>query len=310
MELSLLLGEEIIVLFLMAFVGYLIVKTGVLQVKDSKVLSMLVVYVFSPTAILNSFQIPYTKEKMTGLALVLVVSAGIQFLFIFLVWLLGKIWKMNAIEKTSLVYTNSGYLVMPIVAGVMGEEWLFYVAVYSVVFQMLIWTHGISLLCDRQESDLKKVITNPNVIASILGVLVFVLQIRFPVVIGNTLSGLGRMVGPASIMAIGMLIGNIDLKKAFRNKRIYVICFIRLLVLPAVVIMLMKLFGVVSVHSQGKEILRITLFAAAAPVATVIAQIAQVHDGDAQYAGLLNAVSVILCIVTMPLMVLLYEVLL
>jgi len=310
MELSLLLGEEIIVLFLMAFVGYLIVKTGVLQVKDSKVLSMLVVYVFSPTAILNSFQIPYTKEKMTGLALVLVVSAGIQFLFIFLVWLLGKIWKMNAIEKTSLVYTNSGYLVMPIVAGVMGEEWLFYVAVYSVVFQMLIWTHGISLLCDRQESDLKKVITNPNVIASILGVLVFVLQIQFPVVIGNTLSGLGKMVGPASIMAIGMLIGNIDLKKAFRNKRIYVICFIRLLVLPAVVIMLMKLLGVVSVHSQGKEILRITLFAAAAPVATVIAQIAQVHDGDAQYAGLLNAVSVILCIVTMPLMVLLYEVLL
>ena len=310
MELSLLLGEEIIVLFLMAFVGYLIVKTGVLQVKDSKVLSMLVVYVFSPTAILNSFQIPYTKEKMTGLALVLVVSAGIQFLFIFLVWLLGKIWKMNAIEKTSLVYTNSGYLVMPIVAGVMGEEWLFYVAVYSVVFQMLIWTHGISLLCDRQESDLKKVITNPNVIASILGVLVFVLQIQFPVVIGNTLSGLGKMVGPASIMAIGMLIGNIDLKKAFRNKRIYVICFIRLLVLPAVVIMLMKLLGAVSVHSQGKEILRITLFAAAAPVATVIAQIAQVHDGDAQYAGLLNAVSVILCIVTMPLMVLLYEVLL
>lgn len=308
MELSLLLGEEIIVLFLMAFVGYLIVKAGVLRAEDSKVLSMLVVYVFSPMAILNSFQMPYTKEKMTGLALVLIISAGIQLLFIFLAWLLDKVWKMNAIEKTSLVYTNSGYLVMPIVAGVMGEEWLFYVAVYGVVFQVLIWTHGISLLCNRQESDLKKIITNPNIIASVIGVLVFVLQIQFPVVIGNTLTGLGRMVGPASIMAIGMLIGKVDLKKAFKNKRIYVICFVRLLVLPAVVIMLMKLFGVVSVHAQGKEIVRITLFAAAAPIATVIAQITQVYDGDAQYAGLLNAVSVILCIVTMPLMVLLYEV--
>ena len=307
MELSLLLGEEIVSLFLIGVVGYLIVKMGILQVKDSKVLSMLVVYVFSPAAILNSFQMPYTKDKMAGLGLVLLVSIGVHGTFIFSVWLLDKVWKIDVIEKTSLIYTNSGYLVMPIVAGVMGEEWLFYVAVYTTIFQMLIWTHGISLISNRRETDIKKIIMNPNIVASIIGVVVFILRIRFPAIIGNTAASLGRMGGPASIMAIGMIIGNVNLKKAFQNKRTYAICFVRLIVLPFIIILFFKLFDVASLHAQGKDILRITLFAAAAPVATVIAQLAQVYDQDAQYAGLINAVSVILCILTMPLMVLLYE---
>ena len=307
MELSLLLGEEIVSLFLIGVVGYLIVKTGVLEVKDSKVLSMLVVYVFSPAAIVNSFQMPYTKDKMAGLGLVLLVSIGVHSSFIFLVWLLDKVWKMNAIEKTSLIYTNSGYLVMPIVAGVMGEEWLFYVAVYTITFQVLIWTHGVSLISNRRETNIKKIIMNPNIIASILGVVVFILRIPFPAIIGNSAASLGRMVGPASIMAIGMIVGNVNLKKAFQNKRIYGICFVRLIALPFVIVLLFKVFGIASLHAQGKDILRITFFAAAAPVATVIAQVAQVYDEDAQYAGLINAVSVILCILTMPLMVLFYE---
>ena len=307
MELSLLLGEEIVSLFLMAVIGYLVVKVGLLRAADSKVLSMLVVYVFSPCVILSSFQISYSKDKMAGLVLVLLVAISIQATFIFLVWLLSKVWKMNTIEKASLIYTNSGYLVTPIVAGVMGEEWLFYVAVYSVAFQLLVWTHGMSLISNRRESNVKKIMMNPNIIACLVGVFVFILQFEFPVVIGNSVTGLGRMVGPASIMAIGMLVGNIDLKKAFKNKRIYVICFLRLILLPAIIILAFKLLGVTSFHEQGKEVIRITLLAAAAPVATVVAQIAQVYDEDAQYAGLINAVSVILCIVTMPIMVLLYE---
>lgn len=307
MELSLLLGEEIVSLFLIGVVGYLVVKLGVLQVADSKVLSMLVVYVFSPAAILNSFQMSYTKDKMTGLGIVLLVSIGVQAAFIFFVWLLDKVWKMNAIEKTSLIYTNSGYLVMPIVAGVMGEEWLFYVAVYTIAFQVFVWTHGISVISNQQKIDIKKIIINPNVIACIVGMLVFILQFQLPVVIGNSAASLGRMVGPASIMAIGMMIGNTDLKKAFKNKRIYGVCFVRLIALPFIVVMFLKLFDVASLHAQGKDILRITFFSAAAPVATVVAQIAQIYDKDAQYAGLINAVSVILCILTMPLMLLFYE---
>jgi len=310
MELSLLLGEQIISLFLMGMMGYIVIKCGILKAKDSRVLSVLVVYVFAPCSILNSFQIAYTSDKISGLVIVFIIAFVVHFFFILFVKLLSKVWKLNAIEKASIIYTNCGYLLMPLVAGVMGEEWLLYVAIYSTVFNMLVWTHGTSLIRNKTTLQWKQIIINPNIIASAVGVLIFLMQFKFPAVISNVTAGVGRMVGPASIMVIGMLIGNIDLKKAFKNKKIYAICFVRLIILPLIVIGFYKMFGTVGIHPQGKDIIRITLLAASAPVATAVAQIAQIYHEDAEYASLINAVSVILCIMTMPLTILVYELLL
>ena len=307
MGLSLLLGEQIITLFLMGVIGFIIVKIGILKAENSEVLSKLCVYVFSPCVIVNSFQITYTKSKMAGLGISFLTALAVQLVFIAAVAVFSKVYRLQQVEKASLIYTNCGYLIVPLVAGVLGEEWVFYATAYLIVFQIMVWTHGIALICKGQEVSLKKIITNPNIIACIIGLFLFITQIRLPFIAGECIAGFSKMVGPASMLIIGMLIGNINLQAAFKKSRIYIICAMRLVVLPLIVIGLMKLSGAVGFHPDGREIMCIILFAASAPAAAAVTQIAQVYGQDAKYAGLINAVSVIFCIITMPVMVLIYE---
>lgn len=309
MEISLLLGEQILSLFLMAMVGYGIVKKGLLKASDSRVLSVMIVYIFSPCVIINAFQIVFTKSKMAGLGLGFAAALAIQLLFTLVIWLAGKKINILPVEKASIIYTNAGYLTVPLVLGVMGEEWVFYTSAYVAVFNILMWTHGILIICKDGDMSIKKILLNPNIIACLLGIVLFIGQIKIPEIAANTISGFAKMVGPASMLAIGMIIGNMDLKSSFRNKRIYLACFVRLIILPFLVIVAIRISGIAYLHPDGKEIMRIVMFAASAPAATAITQIAQIYDQDVKYAGLINAMTVIFCVITMPLIILLYEVL-
>lgn len=309
MELSVLLAKEILSLFLMAAVGYVIVKCKLLHADDSKVLSILCVYVFSPCVIVNSFQMEYSRSKMAGLVLCFLVALVIQILFMIFTKIFGKIWNFSKVESLSLIYTNVGYLTIPLVLGVMGEEWTFYVAAYLIVFNVLIWSHGIILLDGVENISVKKVLFNPNVIACAVGLILFVLNIKLPYILGSSVSGLAKVVGPASMVITGMLLAKLDLKEMFRQKRVYLICFLRLIVLPLIVVLLLKISGVGALHPEGKQILCIVLISAAAPVANAVTQIAQIYDKEPEYVSLINGMSVILCIVTMPLIIFLYDIL-
>ena len=120
MELSLLLAEQILVIFLMMLVGYIIVKIRLFQAKDSKVLSNIVVYVCFPCVIITSFQIELTEETAKGLLLAVAAAAAAHLFMIAVVYLLEKPLRLNGIEKVSIIYTNSGYLVIPLVTAVLG----------------------------------------------------------------------------------------------------------------------------------------------------------------------------------------------
>ena len=113
------LGEQIVVIFLMMAIGYVIVKTGFFQVEDSKVLSNLVIYICFPCVMIDSFQIELTQRTAAGLAIAVVVAAAAHLFMIVVVWLLGKPLGFNRIEKVSIIYTNAGYLVIPLVSSVL-----------------------------------------------------------------------------------------------------------------------------------------------------------------------------------------------
>jgi len=307
MEISILLAEEIAALFLMGAIGYLMVKTKMLKSDDSKVLSILCIYVFSPCVLVNSFQIEYTKSKMAGLILCFAAAVLTQFIFVVVVWLIGKVYSFRPIEKASMIYTNAGYLTIPLVSGVMGDEWVFYASAYLVVFNLLMWSHGVMLIGAGKDMSLKKILLNPNIISCVAGIFFFAAQIRLPAVLGTCVSGFAKMVGPASMMVIGMLIANVKLTEAFKQSRVYIVCFIRLILLPLIIIATVKISGVTALHDHGKQIMCIVLFAAAAPVANAVTQTAQIFNKEAKYASLINGMSVIFCLVTMPLMIFIYE---
>ena len=308
MRLSILLAEQIGVLFLVAFVGFLIVKYQILREDDSKVISWLVVYILTPCVIIKSFQVDFTAEKLKGMGLAAVAAVTAQIIFMIGCRLLSGPLHLTPIERASVIYSNCGNLIVPLVSFVLGEEWVFYTCAYMMVSNILTWTHMQSLLSGgRGDDNLKNIILNPNILAIIIGLALFFTGLRVPEVIESAVDGFGDSIGPVSMLVVGMLIGNMDLKWVFTRKRQYLISVFRLVVFPVIIVVLFAFVVRTGIHADAENILLVSLLAASAPVAVMVTQITQIYDGDARYASVINVMSVIFCIITMPLVVLLYE---
>ena len=251
MELSILLAGQIISMFLYVAAGYASVKAGLFKSEDSKVLSNMMVYICSPCMIVYSFQIELTKDKVQGLLLAIAAAVLVHVLFILGTALLRRPLNLNRIERASLIYTNAGNLVIPLVGAVLGIEWVFYTNAFNIVQTVLIWTHGISLIGNTEEKDYLKILMNPNIMATIAGFFFFAARIHIPEIVGNCLEGLGTMIGTAGMFVIGMVIGNMDLKWVFTRKRPYFVCFIRLILFPAVTAVIFAVIARMGIHKDA-----------------------------------------------------------
>ena len=120
MEISILLAQQIAQLFLMILMGFLIVKAGLLKDEDSKVLSKIVLYLIIPCVILNAFQVDYTPETVRGLLVAFAASLLMQVVLLFAVSALGRVFHLDAVEITSVYYSNSGNLIVPLVTAILG----------------------------------------------------------------------------------------------------------------------------------------------------------------------------------------------
>ena len=108
MHISILLMEQIIQLFLMIFMGFLIVKAKLLNSEDSKILSIIVLYLIIPCVIINAFQVDYTPQTVKGLLIALVGSVMTQVILLIVVSILGRVFHLNEVEVASIYYSNSG----------------------------------------------------------------------------------------------------------------------------------------------------------------------------------------------------------
>ncbi|WP_296879225.1 AEC family transporter [Thomasclavelia sp.] len=306
MELSILLLQQILQLFIMIFFGFLLVKSHTLTTDDSKIISMIVLFVASPCAILTSFAIEFTPDKLIGLGLSFLGALIVHLIYIPLTQFLGKIFGLAPIEKATVIYSNSGNLIIPLVGAILGNEWVLYTSGYMVIQTILLWTHAKSLVCNERNYDLKKIILNINVIAIILGICMFLFQIKPPALILSTFSTVGGMLGPLAMIVIGMLIGEMNFKNIFSEKRTYLIALMRLIIYPIIIIAVFKLSGLTMLTNDAGQIFLITILAASAPAAATITQFAQLYNKHPGYASVMNIMTVIFSAVTMPLMVIIY----
>ena len=307
MELSILLAEQIIALFLMVILGFLLVKIHLLKVNDSDVLSKLVVFVFSPCVLIQSFtHTHFSISTLSGLLLAIFGAAIVHVIYIALSKLGERFLGLNNIEKASLIYSNAGNLIIPLVSATLGDEWVFYSCAYIIVSTFLFWSHGKSVICEETKIELKKVITNPNILAIILGLIFFLTGFRLPSILDSCTASLGNMIGPASMLVIGMVIAEMDLKRIFTNRRAYMVCFGRLVLYPLITILVFCFSGILTLHEQASHILLVTLLAASAPCAANVTQIAQIYHKDAVYASSINVITVVFCMITMPIMTAIY----
>lgn len=305
---SLLLMKQIGELFFIMVMGFILVKTHLLKAEESKSLSIVALYLVTPCVIINAFQVKYTESIKNGLILAFAAAVLIHIALLVLVKALEKIFNLDAIEKASIVYSNAGNLIIPIIVSIFGKEWVIYSSAFISVQLILFWTHGRMVLCNEKKVDLKKIFLNINMIAIFFGILLFVTRFQMPDIITQTLESVSVMIGPISMVVAGMLIGNMGFKQIFAYKRVYIVTFLKMIICPIIILFLLKYCGMANLMSSGKMILLISLLATIAPSASTVTQMAQIYGKNGEYASVINVVTTIVCIITMPIMVWLYQV--
>ena len=142
----------------------------------------------------------YTADVKKGLLLACVAAVLVHVLFLILTTILKQVLQLDTIERATVIYSNAGILVIPLVQDLLGQEYVIYSSAYIAVQLILIWTHCKNMLCEEDRLEWKKVFLNVNIISIIVGVILFVCKIQLPSGMQDVLDMMNNMIGP-----IGML---------------------------------------------------------------------------------------------------------
>ena len=289
------------------FMGYAVVKAGLMKSSESKSVSVIMVYLVIPCVILNAFQVEYTPDVQKGLLLACAAAVAVHILFLLLTAILKKPLHLDVIERATIIYSNAGILVIPLVQELLGQEYVIYSSAYIAIQLILIWTHCKNMLCEEDKLEWKKVLLNVNIISIIVGVVLFIFRIQLPSGAQDVLNMMNNMIGPLGMLLAGMVIAEVPLKTVFTRKRSYLSAALRLFTYPVFVLGLMKVIQTFASIQDSKQILLTVYLASITPACATVTSMAQLYDKDAAYSSSLYVLTTLLSIATMPVMVGLFE---
>ena len=306
------LVSKILSLLVLVGAGVVLVKTKLLKKEDSVALSKISVFLLSPCVIVSSFSMKVDGKAGQSLLLCFSYAILANFLFLFLGTLLRKPLHLSPVEEMSLEYTNCGNFVLPMVASVLGEEYLLYVSAYITVYNLLVWTHGIHLFQGKaeqtkeersKENAFLKILFNPNILAILFGVFLFFTKVSLPAPISLAISDLGKMIGPISMLITGIVLGSMSFKKIVSYRRIYMVTAFRLLFFPFIYLLLISVLSRIDGFLDNPVLFLVTFLSAMAPAAANVSQFAILYGKEEEYASCINIFTTLCTIISMPILV-------
>ena len=304
MELVSIAASQICIMFIIMVLAFLCYKLKIVGENANKVLSDVLLHLINPILIFVSYQTDFRQEMLLGLGAAFLMAILSHILFLILARLLiPKSEKQDyLVERSSLIYTNCGFFGIPLVNGIFGSEGVVYLTAYVTVFNLLIWTHCVSTF--KNQTDVRsvlKVLKSPTILAIIIGLPMLIFQIHIPGLLLSSLEMLKEMNTPMAMLVAGISLAQTDLKKIFLKPRLYLVCFLRMLALPLLAMVMLKLlFG-------SGMVCEILVIAGACPVATMVTMFALEHKRDYKYSSEIFAFTNVLAVLTIPLVIFLFE---
>lgn len=293
-------GQQVIVLFLLILVGFLCGRFGVFGEKTAKGMAEIALLFATPCAIIQSFQREKEPALLKNLGLALLISLLIHAVTIALVTLVfrEKDGARRRVLRFGTVFSNAGYMALPLQQAVLGSEGVFYGAAYIAVFNVFLWSWGLCEMSgDRKSLSAKKLLLNPGLIGVLIGVGLFLGSVRLPEVLLGPVKHLAALNTPLPMLIVGYHLSHTRLGQALCDRQALFAVALRLVAIPAMVLALLYVCGV-----RGTLLVSCTI-AASAPIAAATSMFATKYNRDIGLSVNLVSVSTLLSAVTMPLIV-------
>lgn len=301
---SILVFQQIIVMFLLIAVGYLLSHKAILDDHITKGLSLLLNKYIMPMCILRSFQRPF--DAHLGHALLVLLGCGIV-LFLLSIALVDRIYPKSryvnyADRRVSAVLTNNGFMALPLLEAMFGADGVLLGSAHISCMAIVLWTYGIDQLSGgREHVSAKSILINPATLATLGGILLFCSPIKLPQPVFQAVDLLGDLNTPLAMLVLGCFIAQTDLRRCFIDRDIWRLAGVRLLVIPAISIALLL---PVPLDAVAKLVL---LTGFAAPCAFSAAMFGQLYGTDHLFSTRAIVLTTLLSALTLPLSIAVME---
>jgi hypothetical protein len=296
--------RQTIIMLMLIMVGFLCSRSGLISKSTNKELSGLVLQVVNPIVIFMSYQREYQSELAKDLGLTFLISAGAFAAAIGISMLLirRRNGRDTEVERFSAVYSNCGFMGIPLVNALFGMEGVFFLTAFITVFNLTVWTHGVILISgERDMRRVVKVFYSPTMIAIALGLISFFLRLRLPSVPSEALEQIAGLNTPLAMIVSGVTIADTKVKDLLTKPGVYYTVFLRLFVIPLVIA-----FALAPMSINDKVRMTVVVASAAPPAAMCTLQCVK-YGKNSLYASEIFAFGTILSVATLPAVVRLAE---
>lgn len=294
------LNAQLILLIYMG-VGMYCMKAHIIDQNTKKKLVDLILKITLPCMIFNSFNKPLTPEILMQTAMILFVAVCISILS----FLLGKVIynrfpqdKKSILQYCTLV-NNSGFLGMPMVASVYGNDGLFAASIFIIPNRIFMWTAGLSVFTTADfKTKCRNILLNPCIITVFLGLARRITGFPVSGFADTAIANIGAVTSPLSMMVIGTMLVGVPWNELF-DPSIFYLAFIRLIALPLVALAILNLIHVEPMLAG------VSLILTGMPAGSTSALLAAKYGSDEDYASRCIVTTTLLSLVTIPLLMLL-----
>ena len=292
---------QVAILFALMAVGAAMRKARLLGDAAVEGMVNLLILIVTPCLIVDVFQRPYSPSLLKGLGLAFVISLA-GHLAVILAALACVRHRDEDIRRPMMlaaVFSNAGFMGIPLEQAVLGESGVFYGIVYVAVFNLVMWSWGYRTMCGGEggEWGLRvKMLVNPGTVGLAFGLPLFFLSVKLPPMIGTPVHLIAGLNTPLAMIVIGYCLFGAKLARVVRLPVVYVATGIRLLGYPLLMIAALYPFR----HQLDRNMMLALAIASAAPVAAMVSMFATKFRRDVDTSVAVVSGSTLLSIVTLP----------
>ncbi|MDX9812008.1 MAG: AEC family transporter [Bacteroidales bacterium] len=300
---------QIFTLAVVVIIGVLAARFRVLTNESKDVLSKVIFNISLPLMLFtNFFTLEATPRLISNSITVLGLTGFVILLLFFSGWTASRIFRLKgaeaAIFKAHSMFGNTIFLGFPLITSLYGTEGLLYASMFQLVSSIIMWTGGVIILSHGNGTSWKRSLMkvfNPNTVATLAGLLFFLIQVRLPDIIIKPMAQLGSANTWLSMLYIGALMSFSSVGGLIRRKSVYLLSLNRLVLLPAVLIALFYFVGVVTGVTPDKLVSSVIILEASMPCMATVVIMAKEFGSDDTIAVANVFVSTLLSILTLPL---------
>ncbi len=301
-----LLFNQMIILFLIMFVGFLCRKTGLLKEGGSRTISGIVVNVANPALILSASINKESTIQGMDLLYTMMIAVMIYLALIFIAKIVPRMLhterKKWGTYEIMMVFSNIGFMGFPVISAVYGSEALLYASVFMLPYNFLIYTYGVATMQENRDGNDKKKneklclkkIFNIGVVACIVSIIIYLTQIPVPAILEQVVTSLSNLTAPLSMIVIGDSIAMMNVKELVKDMKLLLFSLLKLLLIPVIGVLIMRGLEI------NEILVGVCMVMLATPVGSMTAMLAQQYEGDYELASKGVAITTILSVVTMP----------